>query len=140
NVDVDVAKNVLKDKGKIVAKFKFAKAGKPVIIAVVAKLNKAKENLSKLKERVNQKPCIPQKDGKIDYVLRYFSVVIAFVEFLIVLYIRVRSGMVIDKNGGGVERVMVEVMVVARVRTGTKGRVAARGGEWCGRSCRSGEG
>nr|GEX51112.1 asparagine--tRNA ligase, cytoplasmic 1-like [Tanacetum cinerariifolium] len=69
NVDVDVAKNVVKDKGEIVAKFKFAKAGKPVIIVVVAKLNKAKENLSKLKKRVNQKPCIPQKDGKIDYVI-----------------------------------------------------------------------
>ncbi|GJS87898.1 hypothetical protein Tco_0770534 [Tanacetum coccineum] len=42
NVDVDVAKNVVKDKGEIVAKLKFAKAGKPAIIAAVVELNKAK--------------------------------------------------------------------------------------------------
>ncbi|GJQ95775.1 hypothetical protein Tco_0006914 [Tanacetum coccineum] len=49
NVDVDVAKNVVKDKGEIVAKLKFAKAGKPAITAAVVELNKEKENLSRLK-------------------------------------------------------------------------------------------
>ncbi|PWA84815.1 asparagine--tRNA ligase [Artemisia annua] len=71
--DVDVAKNVVKDKGEIVAKLKADKAGKPAITAAVVELNKAKESLSKLEERFNQKPGIPKKDGKIDYGQDFFA-------------------------------------------------------------------
>nr|GEY98992.1 asparagine--tRNA ligase, cytoplasmic 1-like [Tanacetum cinerariifolium]GEZ31254.1 asparagine--tRNA ligase, cytoplasmic 1-like [Tanacetum cinerariifolium] len=71
--DVDVAKNVVKDKGEIVAKLKSDKAGKPAITAAVVELNKAKEKLSKLEERFNQKPGIPKKDGKIDYGQDFFA-------------------------------------------------------------------
>ncbi|PWA79690.1 class II aminoacyl-tRNA and biotin synthetases superfamily protein [Artemisia annua] len=71
--DVDVAKNVVKDKGEIVAKLKADKAGKPAITAAVAELNKAKESLSKTEERFNQKPGLPKKDGKIDYGQDFFA-------------------------------------------------------------------
>ncbi|GKA85484.1 asparagine--tRNA ligase, cytoplasmic 1-like protein [Tanacetum coccineum] len=71
--DVDVAKNVVKEKGEIVAKLKSDKAGKPAITAAVVELDKAKENLSKLEERFNLKPGIPKKDGKIDYSQDFFA-------------------------------------------------------------------
>ncbi|GKB40831.1 asparagine--tRNA ligase, cytoplasmic 1-like protein, partial [Tanacetum coccineum] len=70
--DVDVAKNVVKEKGEIVAKLKSDKAGKPAITAAVVELDKAKENLSKLEERFNLKPGIPKKDGKIDFSQDFF--------------------------------------------------------------------
>ncbi|KVI08964.1 Aminoacyl-tRNA synthetase, class II [Cynara cardunculus var. scolymus] len=71
--EVDMAKGVVKEKGEIVAKLKSDKAGKSVITAAVAELTKAKENLSKLEERFNQKPGIPKKDGKVDYGQDFFA-------------------------------------------------------------------
>ncbi|XP_076889066.1 asparagine--tRNA ligase, cytoplasmic 1-like [Bidens hawaiensis] len=71
--DVESAKSDVKAKGEIVAKLKSDKAGKPEIIAAVAELTKAKENLSKLEERFKLKPGIPKKDGKVDYAQDFFA-------------------------------------------------------------------
>ncbi|XP_071735178.1 asparagine--tRNA ligase, cytoplasmic 1-like [Rutidosis leptorrhynchoides] len=71
--DVDLAKNVVKEKGEIVAKLKADKAGKPAITAAVVELTKAKENLAKVVERFSMKPGIPKKDGKVDYSQDFFA-------------------------------------------------------------------
>ncbi|CAN1185508.1 Asparagine--tRNA ligase, cytoplasmic 1 [Linum perenne] len=71
--DVEAGKLVVKEKGEAVHQLKAAKAGKPEIVAAVAELNKAKENVSKLEERSKLKPGIPQKDGKIDYAADFFG-------------------------------------------------------------------
>ncbi|KAK6147772.1 hypothetical protein DH2020_018684 [Rehmannia glutinosa] len=49
--DIKAAELVVKEKGEAVARLKSAKASKQEIVAAVAELNKAKENLSKLHER-----------------------------------------------------------------------------------------
>ncbi|KAK4415625.1 Asparagine--tRNA ligase, cytoplasmic 1 [Sesamum alatum] len=77
--DIKAAEFVVKEKGEAVAKLKSAKASKNEIIAAVAELTKAKENLSKLQERYKlAERCrlgggIPKKDGKIDYAEDFFA-------------------------------------------------------------------
>ncbi|KAG6532745.1 hypothetical protein ZIOFF_006595 [Zingiber officinale] len=64
---VEVAELIIKEKGEVVSLLKEPKASKDEIVASIAELNKSKENVSKLEERFNLKPGLPQKDGKIDY-------------------------------------------------------------------------
>lgn len=71
--DVDAARAAVKEKGGIVAKLKSDKADKSAITVAVAELTKAKETLSKIEERFNQKPGIPKKDGKVDYSQDFFA-------------------------------------------------------------------
>ncbi|XAR53411.1 Asparagine--tRNA ligase [Bertholletia excelsa] len=65
--DLEAAKLLVTEKGEGVAQLKSAKASKKEISAALAELTKAKEDFSKLEERYNLKPGIPEKDGKIDY-------------------------------------------------------------------------
>ncbi|KAG6538036.1 hypothetical protein ZIOFF_003139 [Zingiber officinale] len=71
--DVEAAKLLVKEKGEVVSLLKSSKASKEEIVASVAELNKAKENASKLEERYNLKPGLPQKDDKIDYARDFFG-------------------------------------------------------------------
>ncbi|KAK6147782.1 hypothetical protein DH2020_018694 [Rehmannia glutinosa] len=77
--DIKAAELVVKEKGEAVAQLKSAKASKQEIVAAVAELNKAKENLSKLHERCKLAErfrlggSIPKKDGKIDYSEDFFA-------------------------------------------------------------------
>ncbi|GAB2247450.1 hypothetical protein Droror1_Dr00007332 [Drosera rotundifolia] len=71
--EIEAADSAVKEKGEVVKQLKSAKASKEDIIAAVAVLNKAKEELSKLEERAKLKAGILQKDGKIDYSLDFFS-------------------------------------------------------------------
>ncbi|KAG6537036.1 hypothetical protein ZIOFF_002114 [Zingiber officinale] len=64
---VEVAELIVKEKGEVVSLLKEPKASKDEIVASIAELNKSTENVSKLEERFNLKPGLPQKDGKIDY-------------------------------------------------------------------------
>ncbi|KAJ0975456.1 hypothetical protein J5N97_017421 [Dioscorea zingiberensis] len=71
--EIEAAKLLVKEKGEDVAHLKSLKASKEEISASVLKLTKAKESLSKLEERFNLKPGIPQKDGKVDYSRDFFG-------------------------------------------------------------------
>ncbi|EPS66229.1 hypothetical protein M569_08546 [Genlisea aurea] len=77
--DLKAAELVVKEKGEVVAHLKSAKAGKEKITSAVSELNKAKEDYSKLderlklSERVNRYGGIPRKDGKVDYGEDFFS-------------------------------------------------------------------
>ncbi|CAN0901405.1 Asparagine--tRNA ligase, cytoplasmic 1, partial [Linum grandiflorum] len=71
--DIEAAKVVVKQKAEVVGQLKAAKADKTQIVAAVAEMNKGKEIVSKLEERANLKPGIPQKEGKIDYAADFFG-------------------------------------------------------------------
>ncbi|WCJ23324.1 Asparagine--tRNA ligase [Euphorbia peplus] len=71
--DIEAAELIVKKKGEAVAELKSAKASKEDINAAVALLKQAKEDHSKLKERSELKPGLPEKDGKIDYSQDFFA-------------------------------------------------------------------
>nr|POE75205.1 asparagine--trna ligase, cytoplasmic 3 [Quercus suber] len=71
--DIEAAKLLVKEKGEVVAQLKSDKARKEDILASVAELKIAKENLAKLEERSKLKPGIPIKDWKIDYTQDFFA-------------------------------------------------------------------
>ncbi|XP_027341292.1 asparagine--tRNA ligase, cytoplasmic 1 isoform X1 [Abrus precatorius] len=71
--DVEAARVVVQEKGEIVSQLKSAKASKQEIGAAVDELKKSKENFSKVEERSNLKPGVPEKDGKVDYGKDFFA-------------------------------------------------------------------
>lgn len=68
--DINIAEEVVKEKGETLAMLKSDKASKPEITAAIAELNKVKESLLKLEERFKR---IPKKDGKLDYDQDFFA-------------------------------------------------------------------
>ena len=71
--DIEATELLVKAKGEVVAQLKSDKARKEDILASVAELKIAKENLAKLEERSKLKPGIPIKDWKIDYTQDFFA-------------------------------------------------------------------
>eukprot|EP01018_Ginkgo_biloba_P006305 Gb_13621 [translate_table: standard] len=71
--DLEAAKASVKEKGEKVQELKSNNSDKPTTDAALAELQKAKDQISKMEERFKLKPCIPLKDGKLDYSQDFFS-------------------------------------------------------------------
>eukprot|EP00252_Welwitschia_mirabilis_P014956 TRINITY_DN33045_c0_g1_i1.p1 TRINITY_DN33045_c0_g1~~TRINITY_DN33045_c0_g1_i1.p1 ORF type:complete len:570 (+),score=138.73 TRINITY_DN33045_c0_g1_i1:197-1906(+) len=71
--EIEAAKLVVNEKGRVVAELKANKADKSLILAAVSELQKAKDEVQKLEERSKLKASVPQKDGKIDFSKDFFA-------------------------------------------------------------------